>query len=150
MLDEELAIKILEYITEGETFGRDNIFNELKKTDKYFNLTKESYMITFNALEENECIRRNTFLPQRGYIIGNPKCLELYKRNSEAVTTKDNVRVRIEYLTAENLRLQNEMLPLQTKDLKEKKKWAFWGGVAGAIFGFLLALLLYYLTEGRR
>jgi hypothetical protein len=146
-MDTRLAIEILERIAKGETFGRETIFNELKQTETYFDLTKEDYMSTLNALENNDCILRDSSRPQGGYRIQNPKCLELYKRNVKAETSQQNVKARIEFLTAENLRLSNEnfemqkiLTPLQIKDAKTKRLW----GVGGAAVGIAAETLIVY------
>ena len=133
-MNNKLIIAILSMVKEGNTFGHQGILEYLKKSIEFMDLTPEEYAATMKYLMDNGCIKRHPDPVNRtGYILGQTDCVPIYAERittENAKTDKDDL---IKELTITNLRLNNELLPLQKKELKGKIKWAILGAIGGAI-----------------
>ena len=134
-MNELLASTILELIQKGEFTGFYNVRNEIKKMESFFDLTDMQFKDAMQALQEQNCI-----LPLGGgvkrdfYRLNSEKdCLGNYKKRIQNINNQKSSDDEIRRLTADNLRLTNELIPLQKKDLQGKIKWLILGVIGTAI-----------------
>jgi hypothetical protein len=144
-MNEELAIEILKKIKDGNSFGYQVMFREIQETEKFFNLQIQEYGDTITQLVKDGCILNHPDPNQRnGYIINEKRdCLTFYINKQIKTNSEINFKEQIDRLTIKNLELSNQLIPLQHKELKQKKIFA----LIGAIGGIILTLLAEYVKN---
>lgn len=134
-MNDFLALTILELIQKGEFTGFLNVRDEVKKMDSFFDLTDIQFRYAMFALQEQNCIIPLGGGVQRDFYRLNPDkdCLNKYKEKVQQSNNQKSSDDEIKRLTKENLKLANELIPLQKKDLQDKIKWGILGLLGGAV-----------------
>ena len=133
-MNEKLAVTILQILKNGESFGISTIKTQIDQMEQFFDLTLGEYRSTVHALLNNKYLLPKDNNERDCYKL-NPErnCIEIYLSKISNETNATNVDEEIKVLTVENLRLSNELIPLQKKDLKGKIKWGMLGFLGGSI-----------------
>ena len=138
-----LRISILQVIQKGEFFGRQTVYNEIKTWGSFIALKESEYAPIFNDLLQNECIVSKNHPNLNEYAVNPSKdCLQYYNDLMDKANKEENAAAKVITLQTENLKLQNELIPLQKKELKNKILYT----AIGAILVYTLEHLQDALT----
>jgi hypothetical protein len=85
-MNEDLAIAILTVIKNGESFGFQTVFNDVRQLPEFFDLTQPDFTETWNKLKEIDCLLRHdqAHIHRGGVKLNTDKdCLSIYLKKRE-------------------------------------------------------------------
>jgi hypothetical protein len=136
-----LALTIMETIQKGEYYGYHTIKDDIFKMESFWDLTETDFRDAMKSLEDNKCI-----LPKGGmsrgdeYRLNEDKdCIKIFTEKINKDTSKTDLIAEKDNLSLRLMKSQGMLIELQTREIKTKRIYAFFGAIGGAILGFILA-----------
>lgn len=139
-----LLVAILEIINKGQSFGFNTIFAEIQSDNRFVAITEKQFRDAFNSLKNNGCIvSREKNNPSEVKLNPDKDCLTHYNSLLLEHINEGETTSLIRNLTAKNLQLTNELIPLQKNEIKYRIIWGVLGAIGGAILSNIKDILEY-------